>query len=476
MSRYEQSSLSLARVVIEAATPLSVSTGTPDNVFDSALVRDVNGLPAIPGSSLAGVLRHLWWDMHGEASMDDLFGFQKREQGQPSRLHISWAHLLDSAGKTAEGLLLGEEKKQRLQDPLYEAALKQIDEPVFRDHVRLTQKGAAADTGKFDRAVLPAGNRFVLEIRLWSKPEDAMESWDKLLGLFNHPGFRLGGATRAGLGRIRLCSIHAARFDLRDADDADAYLQLGRDLCDTRGLQEVTAPGLEHGWLTGELELDANGLWRIGQGDKPLDNSGLKPADLLPRVEERIQWSNGMGKRQPAFALLPASSLKGALAHRMAFHVRRFSGLWASDDNSDERPTALLALLGEVKERDASGSAGVLYLDDAYLPTDAVKIARLMHNAIDRFTGGVRDRVLYEEESLLGGKVKISIALDARRFADDEYGLVRKSLKAAMDDLTQGRLGLGSRTTTGNGFFHGSLSGPLADWLEAQPSQEEEAA
>ncbi len=201
-----------------------------------------------------------------------------------------------------------------------------------------------------------------------------------------------------------------------------------------------------------------------------------KPADLLPHVEERIQWNNGIGERHPAFALLPASSLKGALAHRMAFHVRRFSGHWSADENSDERPEALVALLGAVKEKQSSGNAGVLYLDDAYLPTDAVKIARLMHNAIDRFTGGVRDRVLYEEESLLGGKVKISIALDARRFADDKHGLARKSLKAALEDLTQGRLGLGSRTTTGNGFFHGSLSGPLADWLEAQSTQEEEAA
>ena len=476
MSRSEQNHLNLARIVIEAATPLSVSTGTPDNVFDSALVRDANGLPAIPGSSLVGVLRHLWWDLHGEASMDDLFGFQKREQGQSSRLQLTWAYLLDSKGKAAEGLLLGNEQKKRMRDPLYEAALHQIDEPLFRDRVRITQKGAAADTGKFDRAVLPAGNRFVLELRLWGKPDGAQERWNQLLGLFTHPGFRLGGATRAGLGRIRLCTIHAGHFDLKNATDIDAFLQLGRGLSDTNGLQEVNAPTVDHGWLTGELELEANGLWRIGQGDKPLDTIHDKPADLLPRVEERIEWNNGIGKRQPEFALLPASSLKGALAHRMAFHVRRFGGQWAREDNRDERPVALAALLGEVKERDTSGNAGVLYLDDAYLPTDAVEIARLMHNAIDRFTGGVRDRVLYEEESLLGGKVKIALALDARRFTDDVDGAVRKSLRAALDDLTQGRLGLGSRTTTGNGFFHGSLSGPLANWLKAEHTDKEEAA
>ena len=476
MCRSEQSNLNIARIVIEAATPLSVSTGTPDNVFDSALVRDANGLPAIPGTSLAGVLRHLWWDLHDKACMEQLFGFQKREQGQPSRLQFTWGYLLDSRGKAAEGLLLGDERKQRMRDPLYEVALKQIDEPLFRDRVRMTQKGAAADTGKFDRAVLPAGNRFVLEMRLWSKSDDTQQEWEQLLGLFSHPGFRLGGATRAGLGRMRLCSIHAGSFDLKQAEGIDAFLQLGRDLCDISGLREANPPTVDHGWLSGELELEANGLWRIGQGDKPIDTKIDKPADLLPRVEERIQWNHGVGERQPAFALFPASSLKGALAHRMAFHVRRLSGQWSHDDNRDERPEALTALLGDVKEKDNRGRAGILYLDDAYLPTDSVQIARLMHNAIDRFTGGVRDRVLYEEESLLGGTVKIAVSLDVRRFADDERAVVRQSLKAALDDLTRGRLGLGSRTTTGNGFFHGGLSGPLADWLQAAQNDKEEAA
>lgn len=474
MSRSQQSIVYLSRIVIETVTPLSVSTGTPDNVFDTALVRDANGLPVIPGSALAGVLRHLWWDQYGEASADELFGYQKRDQGQSSHLAVSWAAMLDSQGKTAEGLLMGTDAK-RLQDPLYASVLAQIDEPVFRDRVRLTQKGAAADTGKFDRAVLPAGHRFALELRLWSSPEDSADTWERLLGLFEHPGFRLGGATRSGLGKIRVSSAHTRRFDMTKNEDIVAFRVLGRDLGDSRGLEAVSVQTREQGWLSGILQLDAMGLWRIGQGDKPLDTSRDKPADLLPRVEERIQWSNGIGQRQPAFALLPASSLKGALAHRMAFHVRRLSGQWANEENTDERPDALAGLLGEVKDKETKGRAGVLYLDDAYLPTDSVQIARLMHNAIDRFVGGVRDRVLYEEESLLGGKVKVNISLDMNRF-DDKQGVVRKAFKAALDDLCQGRLGLGSRTTTGNGFFAGHLSGSLADWLEDEQNQREEVA
>ena len=48
---------SLARVVLEAKTPLCISSGEKDLVSDSMCIKDANGLPYIPGTTLAGVLR-----------------------------------------------------------------------------------------------------------------------------------------------------------------------------------------------------------------------------------------------------------------------------------------------------------------------------------------------------------------------------------------------------------------------------------
>jgi len=45
----------LLRLVLESVTPLSIGTGRGNGVFDNLLVRDPNGLPGIPGTSLAGV-------------------------------------------------------------------------------------------------------------------------------------------------------------------------------------------------------------------------------------------------------------------------------------------------------------------------------------------------------------------------------------------------------------------------------------
>lgn len=482
--------LYLARVVLEAVTPLSVSTGSPDGVFDGALVRDANGLPAVPGTSLAGVLRHLWAEARDADDADRIFGYQCGRDGAPSRLAVSWGALLDSARRPAEGLLIGT-AAERLQDPLFAKALASREAPDYRNRVRLGHRGAAADTGKFDRVVLPAGNRFALELRLQAPTGDPGGDWNTLLGLLAHPGLRLGGGNRAGLGRVGCVALYQRRFDLTDQPQAAAFRVLGRGLADWAGLAATPPPAASAaGWLTGRLTLQARGLWRIGQGIDDLQGNVTKPADLLPVTEEQVNWSGGRGQRTGRMLLIPATSVKGALAHRMAFHAARFDGRWAPVTGARQLadpalPEAVSALLGAVKDRADAGSAGCLFIDDAFAAIEPAHIARLMHNAIDRFTGGVRDRVLYEEEALFGGQLAVEIALDLRRLegnlrrqgADRDLDDTRRALRAAIDDLCRGRLGLGSRTTTGNGFFTGELTGSLADWLRAEtPKQIEEAA
>ena len=472
MNRLECSTIYLARLVLEAETALSISTGNPDGVFDTALVRDANGLPAIPGTSLAGVLRHLWTDLHGEAEAEELFGFQKGGDGAPSRVQVSWGALLDSWGHPAEGLLLGEEEK-RLEDELYAAVLDQADNPVLRDRVCLTPRGAAAHEGKFDRSVLPAGHRFAVEVRLWSADEDDPR-WDKLLALFAHPLLRLGGGTRAGLGAMRLVSCHRRSFQLAGGRDARALAQLGPGLADTGGLTPHSPRPFETaGILRGALILQARGPWRIGQGNVSLRPNEPKVADLLPKTEECITWEDGRGRRRLRQCLFPASSLKGALAHRMDFHDRRFHGEWAGESPVEDTRTATVeALLGAVKDQDG-GRAGALYLDDAWVAVSPERVGRLVHNAIDRFTGGVRNRVLFEEETLHGGEIRIPLTLHLERIPEECREAVRRALKATLDDLCQGRLALGSRITIGNGVFQGRLEGELGRWLEGtEPTQE----
>ena len=49
---------SIARIVIEAATPMKIGSGRSSVKTDAVIARDVNGLPYIPGTTLTGLMRH----------------------------------------------------------------------------------------------------------------------------------------------------------------------------------------------------------------------------------------------------------------------------------------------------------------------------------------------------------------------------------------------------------------------------------
>src|SRR5271169_2574640 len=147
-----------ARVTIEFTTPFIIGAGDPDLFSDAVFVADANGLPALPGSSIAGVLRHeLTASINNGSSMskdiiDDLFGFQEKDAGKGSRLRVSWGCIHDSRNIPVEGIA----------DParLDGEVLNKARYAMQRDHVCITHKGTAKKQGKFDERSVTAGHRF----------------------------------------------------------------------------------------------------------------------------------------------------------------------------------------------------------------------------------------------------------------------------------------------------------------------------
>lgn len=93
----------LARIVIEASTPLSIGTGTESIITDSLVALDVNGLPFIPATALAGVFRHL---LSNEDS-NKIFGYQatdKANDGKGSRIIFTSAQLIGKNKKVIDGI------------------------------------------------------------------------------------------------------------------------------------------------------------------------------------------------------------------------------------------------------------------------------------------------------------------------------------------------------------------------------------
>lgn len=499
MSALDLAVIHVARATLECMTPLSIGTGAADGIFDTALVRDANGLPAIPGTAIAGVLRHLFTAYHGAERAMQLFGHQHRDQGSASRVEVSWGCMQDSHGVPVEGILLGAQAGRLESDPLLAYAAQTEEAPLHRDRVRLDHKGTAVEAGKFDRSILPAGYRFGVEIALWGAARDDGD-WRDLLALLSSPAFRLGGGTRAGLGAMTLASpLHARSFDLRDAADRHAYAALPPSVGAVAGLSPTSADGAQTSGGPArseslELSLEPRDFWRFGAGDKPLLRDD-DPADALPRLEPRVLWNAGKGGLGEPALLIPGVAVKGALAHRVAFHHNRENRVFAEDlgergalrsyDKSEACP-AVREIFGHVKgsaapgdedaaaaaERAAApgdGRAGRCLIDDIYVelpPANGMReaIGKMRHNSIDRFSGGVREHLLFSEELAWKSATPIRIRLtllEPDRIAPSS----RRALELALRDLCQGRLALGAGAGRGHGYFSGLLNAQRgANW------------
>ena len=336
----------------------------------------------------------------------------------------------------------------------------------FRDHVRLTARGAAADEGKFDRSYVPAGYRFSFSLALWSMRTEGDLAWKRLLGLVDHPGFRLGGATRRGYGGLkRVGKLRQKEFDLSTKEGLKAY-------SDVPGTFDVKHDGLEpfdahveaHAWVTATIKLTPEDFWRVGTGDIPLGKR-RKPADMLPRTESIVVWNGDRGALGARHLVLPGSSIKGAIAHRTAYHYHRLANAFQGS-KSDYDPTldcpGVKSLFGYAKDNDKTnrGQVGAVVFDDVYLKWEPKDIASVMHNGIDRFTGGVRDGVLFSEELVWKLPAWVRIAIDGERAGSDEVAKrAREALCLALDDLTKGRLPLGAGSSRGHGYFRGTVAG-----------------
>ena len=480
------------QITVEAASPLSVTTGGHDGVDDTRLHVGPNGLPRLPATALAGTLRKLLRAVEGVAAEgegeevswpDQLFGWARGTRGAPSALEFSDALLHGQHDLPITAL------RADLSDPLLLPLLTQA--PAQRRQVRIGHQGAAEPGAHFDRAVLPAGYRFSFDVTLHAANAAACARHaDMLLHLLSHR-WHVGGRTRSGLGAVKVVALRTRRFDMTKPLDFQAYVALDH-LGDPRPkLVPVmpaadTPPALPH-TRTAQVRVKCVGALRIGGGTRVLQAGGSaddKVADDLPYSEPTVTWSGpAPGKQQGALAwrvVIPASAIKGALWHRVAFHDAR-AMLQALDSGQPAATpaatpatpliAAVQALFGMAAEGE-HGHAGAVRLSDLAFtqqqllgghhlgPPDA-------HNSMDRLSGGGRSGALFSVQNLYHLPLHIDLHLDegalGRQAGSQERAAqVRQALAHTLDDLVEQRLPLGA---DGLGFVTGHWG-----WEPATPN------
>lgn len=481
----------IARIKVEATTPLFVGSGASSLITDSLVQKDYLGLPMIPGTSLAGVLRHSFLDAFGGKewedfskedwdayfSLSDLLGMQlignkteknqfwtwykghyekNSESGVPdglgSRFIISSAYFLNGKGKVSEGY----------KPDVSEEVISKLQKLPTRQHVHITHKGVAEDKGLFDHEVLYQGARFIFEIELKGSDEDG-ETWQEIIDKIKSPSFRIGQGTRNGYGNLKVLEIFEEKYDLSKDDEFNHYLNFSPSFNTKLEFKPVETDTNKPDYEL-QLKPDDFFIFSEGFGDDEVDNK--------PVTEEVMEYKDGAIKFNEK-TLIPASSIKGAIAHRVAFHYNKCHDKNKNYNNGEpvfadnitdksefskyigENNPAIVTLFGEKADSDnGKGQRGILILDDLYY--DDIDNSKIFnHVAIDRFTGGTIDGALFSEKVSYKENGTIDLKINLSQPIEDSD--IEKALEETLKDICKGLLPIGGMVTKGHGMFTGKL-------------------
>lgn len=451
----------LARIIIQAETPLAVGSGERNALTDQMVATDVNGLPYIPGTTLAGVLRHALEENIDQSVVNQIMGFQGErnangnDDGQGSRLILSHAQMIGKEKISNEGITM-------INDQFYKPFLNL---PV-RQHVRISHRGAAEDKGKFDEQVAYKGTRFCFEMELVSNETAEKEIWNKMLKLFNSPVFRIGGGTRKGFGELSVVECKATTLNLTNVEHLNLYLNKTSNLNDefwNGDDKKVVIDQEVSNSKTYKLNLEPDNFFLFSSGLESVD------AKMIPVTEQVIVWNT---PNSPEFLkeqlLIPATSVKGALAHRTAFHYNKLVGNTAEKikDLADkegltfdkkarqltgENNPAVRALFG-YSAKGNEGKRGNMIISDLLKgESNSANKKILNHVAIDRFTGGAMDGALFSEQVVYGKEEIYTLKIYVNQNGLDPIYI--DAFEKSLNDLASGMLPLGGGTMRGHGCF-----------------------
>ena len=204
----------LARIIIEAKTPLNIGSGNKGIKSDSLVLRDINGLPFIPGTTIAGLLRH---SLGNDA--DKYMGSQ--QMGSP--LVITEAKMLDSDGTVLDGIIP--------QEKLRSEFLVNFRQLPIRQHAKIGHRGATVKGGKFDEEIVLKGTRFCFEMEMLSDKDDDTK-FKEILNTLNSDTFRIGSGSRSGFGEIEVVGSQCQykKIDLDNPEQKEWYLKKSSSL------------------------------------------------------------------------------------------------------------------------------------------------------------------------------------------------------------------------------------------------------
>ena len=419
-------------LVLDSATHLG--NGEEGAAVDMALVRDrAEDKPLLSGSSLAGGLRSY--------VLDCLVGYAEEET---TTLKI----VTDLFGG-ARGDDEGGQSPLIVFDSICSPPKDWASE--IRDGVAIeAETGLAEDHKKFDLEVLPVGTTFPIRFELivadTTKEQDQISLLVTALSGLEKGQIPIGARRSRGLGACCAKSWRAIRFDLQTEEGWMAWLSSEHEqpIPDSVTVKQSIQQALKDAWSELTLTDQPDKRKRlIIKAQLSLQGGLLVRSPGTGATDADVTHLSSGGE-----AVFPGTSLAGALRAR-ALRIARVVRSGIGDAEQWVKDLFGPRLVGTTNP-DSPPQASRLKITEKPI-TDSTRL-RPNRIKIDRFTGGVVDGALFDEEPVYGGKVEVTLEL--RNPQPGETGLVLLLLK----DLLTGDLPVGGTSSVGRGVLKGTAT------------------
>lgn len=391
------------------------------NEADIHVLKDKEGRPFISATSLAGVIRSRFSEIHPEDK--DLTGLLFGEIKGKDRAKSA----IQSAVSFYD-VLLNDAVNDDTNDDTNDVSIIVRDGVGIDDDTGVGKKGAKYDYEAVERG---AGGIFHAGLTIRRFHGDHLPDWRSLvkeLADLMASGFSVGALTAKGFGKVSVLDVKAYMYDFSRPADVSSWL-LGRP-------SDEVYEGHPGGSMPKDrlvVDADFAVLHSLIVRDRDTDDKKSKSDDKAH--VNAVQMKSGKSY------VVPGTTMKGVLRHGS----RKILDILGVDhDFLDE----LMGSAAEGKKRKSR-----FLVDEVYF-RNGVKPALQSRNRIDRFTGGTMDSALFTEEPVWqkeAGKPVLHIHYEIVRPSKAEAGLALFLLK----DLWTGHLAVGGEKSIGRGMLSG---------------------
>ena len=334
---------------IKFVSPINLSSGK-EGMTDNDLLVDFDGVPFIPGTSIAGAFRNYFDD-------NSLFGFSDDDDnGKMSSLFIS--------------------------DLTFNKTNKDIRDGVALDDNKITKKGA-----KFDFEIIgsDASGYFYIELTVRENDdEDSLRGvlCDVVSGIKKHE-IRLGSNKTRGYGIIDLAKVSCKEFNKHN------YLEYAK------AFEVESYEGLSD--IKDSFDSEYSNMVKISVPLKLDGGISIRKYSVKKNEPDFEQLTDN------GYPVIPGTSMAGALRHRVKDILRSLKN---NELDLDEN-RLIDEMFGFVNEKSKKAHSSNVVIDEVAIHNSRPLV--ITRTGVSRFESSAKDGALYKEKTYVEGDFNLNI-------------------------------------------------------------------